>query len=178
MRVVYQASFVGYFPADNPRYSCIVVVNAPSNDLYYAAQVAGPIFKEIADKVYSSRLEMHRELGPEQADSSDIIPPSVPGYQPDLKTVYAALGISPSLSDSSAEWVVPLRQKKGVVLSKRRFHEALVPNVTGMSLKDAIYILENAGLHVKIAGRGYVRHQSVSPGTRIIKGMEIKIQLS
>lgn len=52
----YQASFVGYFPADNPLYTCIVVINSPSNGVYYGAAVAGPVFKEIAEKVYSSSL--------------------------------------------------------------------------------------------------------------------------
>ena len=63
----YQASFVGFFPAENPKYSCIVVVNAPSNDVYYGNLVAGPIFKEIADKVYASTLEIHHNLADDTA---------------------------------------------------------------------------------------------------------------
>ena len=55
-RISYQASFCGYFPADNPIYSCIVVVNAPSNGVYYGNLVAGTVFKEIADKVYATRF--------------------------------------------------------------------------------------------------------------------------
>jgi len=60
--VSYQASFVGYFPADKPKYSCIVVINAPSKDVYYGNQVAGPVFKEIADKVYASSIDIQEEL--------------------------------------------------------------------------------------------------------------------
>ena len=61
-KISYQASFAGYFPADNPKYSCIVVVNAPSRNVYYGNLVAGPVFKEIADKVYATNFEMHESL--------------------------------------------------------------------------------------------------------------------
>ncbi|UCG28286.1 MAG: penicillin-binding protein 2, partial [Bacteroidales bacterium] len=60
-KISYQASFVGFFPSDNPRYSCIVVVNSPSNSVYYGNLVAGPVFKEIADKVYATKLFLHKE---------------------------------------------------------------------------------------------------------------------
>ena len=71
-KVRYQASFVGYFPADNPKYSCIVVVYAPNGGLYYAAQVAGPIFKEIADKVFAGSIELHKELRLEENLAQNI----------------------------------------------------------------------------------------------------------
>ncbi|MFM9027692.1 MAG: peptidoglycan D,D-transpeptidase FtsI family protein [Bacteroidota bacterium] len=66
--ISYQASFVGYFPADQPKYSCIVVVYAPSNKDYYGGAVAAPIFKDIADKVYSTHLDLHS--APMQKDTS------------------------------------------------------------------------------------------------------------
>ena len=70
----YQASFVGYFPADKPQYSCIVVVNAPNRNSYYASHVAGPIFKEIADKVYSTSIEIHEDLKSEKTDKYTKLP--------------------------------------------------------------------------------------------------------
>lgn len=175
--ISYQASFVGYFPADNPKYSCIVVVNAPSNDVYYAAQVAGPIFKEIADKVYSSKLEIHKELEPQIEDSADLIPRGLAGYQYDIKRIYTKLGQAVETEESASEWVFPFVNKKSVTLKSRRLVEGIVPNVTGMALKDALYLLENAGLRVKVAGKGFITHQSVTPGTKVLKGMNIMLQL-
>ena len=58
----YQASFVGYFPADKPLYTCIVIINSPSNGIYYGGAVAGPVFKEIAEKVYSTSVDFHQEI--------------------------------------------------------------------------------------------------------------------
>lgn len=70
----HQASFVGYFPAEDPKYSCIVVVNAPSRNVYYGNLVAGPIFKEVADKVYANSLEIHKPLSPQKFYASSRIP--------------------------------------------------------------------------------------------------------
>ena len=80
----YQASFVGYFPAENPQYSCIVVVSAPSNHIYYGNLVAGPVFKEIADKVFAKRFDLHKNE-PEIIDIlSTRIPVSKNGHQQSL----------------------------------------------------------------------------------------------
>jgi cell division protein FtsI (penicillin-binding protein 3) len=176
-RVTYQASFVGYFPADNPKYSCIVVVNAPSNDVYYAAQVAGPIFKEIADKVYSSRLDIHRELELNASDSLHLPPYAFAGSLTDLRKVFTGLGYKPLVLNENAQWVSPSARKKSLALNERKVVEGIIPNVVGMGARDALYMLEDAGLHVRISGRGPVRKQSLPAGTRIIKGMEITLQL-
>lgn len=142
-RISYQASFVGYFPADDPLYSCIVVVNAPSNWVYYGNVVSGPVFKEIADKVYAGNFyrDLHA-LNPEKEDK------------------------------------VTLREAADIIdTDDLTLLEGVMPNVVGMGLRDAIYMLENSGLRVNYSGRGKVSKQSPQPGVRIKRGATVAIEL-
>lgn len=163
----YQASFCGYFPSDNPRYSCIVVIYAPSNKSYYAASVACPVFKEIADKVYALDTEMHKPLEA-RPDSILLAGPNLkPGRSAPAARVAGMLGFS---SPSNAhEWTGEYAQKQT--------KQGQVPDVAGMGLRDAIYLLEKHGLQVKPLGRGAVRRQSIKPGTPVQKGSLITIEL-
>ena len=176
--VSHQASFVGYFPADNPEYSCIVVINAPSRNVYYGNLVAGPIFKEVADKVYANSLEMHKELQAQKIRANSAIPYSKHGNKSDAEKVFAQLDIPVQSQAQDADWVVTSTQKDAVSIAPRIVRENLVPNVVGMGLRDAIYLLENQGLRVKINGSGMVKTQSLEAGARIIEGQEIQIDLS
>lgn len=176
--VSHQASFVGYFPADKPQYSCIVVINAPSRNVYYGNLVAGPIFKEVADKVYANSLEMHEELDQQKFYASSAIPYSKHGYKDNVESVFKQLGIPVTSSARDEEWVVTSTQAKGVQLAPRLVRDNLVPNVVGMGLRDAIYLLENQGLRVKVTGAGMVKFQSLTAGERIQKGQQIQIELS
>jgi cell division protein FtsI (penicillin-binding protein 3) len=177
-KVSHQASFVGYFPADNPQYSCIVVVNAPSQNVYYGNLVAGPIFKEVADKVYANSLKMHKELSLQKFYASSAIPYSKHGYKYDAQKVFAALNIPLHSKAPDADWIVTSTQDTSVTIAPRIITDNLVPNVMGMGLRDAIYLLENHGLRVKIQGSGMVKHQSLQAGSRVINGQLIQIQLS
>lgn len=175
--MTYQASFVGYFPADKPKYSCIVVVYAPSNDVYYGGAVAAPIFKEIADKVYSNHLDMNES--PIQTDSIvKTIPIAKAGQQKDLNKVLAKLNLTSESSDPDAYWVSVDARSAQLKTNERKTISGLVPNVVGMGLRDALYILENAGLNVRINGKGWVTRQSIQAGSRIRKGQQILIELS
>ncbi len=142
-RISYQASFVGYFPADDPLYSCIVVVNAPSNWVYYGNVVSGPVFKEIADKVYATSFYRDlRALNPENEDK------------------------------------VKFREAADIVSKDDlTWSEGLMPNVVGMGLRDAMFMLENSGLRVNYSGRGKVTRQSPQPGVRIKRGATVAIEL-
>lgn len=162
----YQASFVGYFPADNPKYSCIVVISAPSKGVYYANIVAGPVFKEIADKIYATRLEMHKELNGGKIISKNCLP-FTNGYNKDILTISQLLDIAPT-NNLKKEWVSK-NSSRG---------ENKVPDVIGMGVKDALYLLENAGLNVRINGRGKVVKQSINAESKIEKGNLIIIDLS
>lgn len=176
--IAHQASFVGYFPADAPKYSCIVVVNSPSNSVYYGNMVAGPIFTEIADKIYSNRIELQQDN--QLADRIDPrVPVSMSGHAAETRTAFAGLGI-PINDQADGEFLQTLAADSVVVLSTRGIpidHIDMVPNVLGMGLKDAIYILENRGYRVRLQGSGMVKKQSLPPGSRARQGSTIMIEL-
>ncbi|HUS85799.1 MAG TPA: penicillin-binding protein [Bacteroidales bacterium] len=170
-KVSYKASFCGYFPADNPVYSAIVVVNAPSSLIYYGNLVAGPVFKEIADKVYANHFFRTN-------DGSDIedAPKTLNGYIEDTRNVLTELGVV-SVSSSDNVWVRPDYGNDTIRLNELTIIDNLVPDVTGMGLRDALFLLENSGLKVITSGRGRVVRQSIMPGTRIVHGTTINIEL-
>lgn len=173
---VYLASFVGYFPAEKPKYSCIVVVNSPSNDVYYGNLVAGPVFKEIADKVYSTNLKLHE---PMKIPAMIADPPLCKNtLKEDLVTVLNTLNINGIKDNCKESWVKTFLQDSTIYLTDNRVSTNTVPSVKGMCLKDALFILENKGLIVKVSGRGKVVKQSPPEGTYYRKGNEILIELS
>ena len=171
---VYQASFCGYFPAENPAYSMIVVINSPSTNGYYGNVVAGSIFKEVADKVYSLSLQMHDAINQQLAGNN--IPVIAKTNAADAQDICKFLGIKTTGAHSG--WVSVIGNDNGVALIDEDMQNGTVPNVTGMTLKDALYLLESMGLKVEVVGKGYVTQQSVEPGTKIEKGNRITIQLS
>ena len=171
----YQASFVGYFPAENPKYTCIVVINTASTEFYYGNVVAGPIFKEISDKVYSTQLEMHEEI---PSDSSIVtIPKALVASRKDLHSIYSHLNIPTHTTNADAEWALASTKKDTVTLHAHEYNEGFVPRVVGMGIADALFLLENAGLKVRVSGIGRIRKQSILPGTRVVNGQEIMIEL-
>ena len=175
--VQYQASFVGYFPADQPRYSCIVVVNAPSNSVYYGNLVAGPVFKEISDKVYATTLEIQNtEVLVENRNLH--VPYSKNGEKEDIKFVLENMDIEIFENGQLSSWIKTTSSDSLVAFSNLTIKESLVPNVVHMGLKDAVYLLENAGLKVVVRGFGSIKSQSLSPGSRIKPGNKIVLQMS
>lgn len=173
----YQASFVGYFPADNPKYSCIVVIWGPDKKMgFYGNQVAGPVFKTVADKVYASSYNMHQRSF-EKKEKMDM-PISSNGNKVDLNNIYSELNINISNPKFNSDWVITSRGKDEIKYLRRNFKSSKVPNVKGMGLKDALYILENKGFKVHIRGLGVVVKQSLKVGTPYKIGATIKIVLS
>lgn len=175
---LYQASFVGYFPVDKPKYSCIVVVNSPSNSVYYGNVVAGPVFKEIADKVYATSLQMHEEFMLAENERFYDPPYSKSGDLNELKQVMDFVNYKLEPNGEVKNWVRTTRQDSSILVSDYTVIENLVPNVKGMAAKDAVYLLENAGLDVVVRGRGSVRSQSLEPGARIYNGQKIVLEMS
>ena len=175
--MTYQASFVGYFPADNPKYSCMVVVYAPSNDVYFGGAVAAPVFKEISDKVYSNNMEMHDTI-PVKDSLIESLPVAKSGSQKELKKVLAQLDVPVTSGNTDASMVSAGIADNSVRLSERKMNSGAVPNVIGMGAKDALNLLENAGLRVRLSGKGMVTKQSIEAGTKIQRGQQITIELS
>ncbi len=175
-RVSYQASFVGYFPAENPLYSCIVVVSAPSNGVYYGNLVAGTVFKEISDKVYATRF--FRDYKPAEEDKAKIKAPEAGnGYRADINEILKELDVN-YMKGASEDWVVTRESGDTIRLAAIKMQKGLVPDVRGMSLRDAVYILENQGLKVRSNGRGRVLRQSPEHGARYYEGTVVSLEMN
>jgi len=175
--ISYQASFVGYFPVSGPKYSCIVVINAPSKNVYYGNQVAGPVFLEIANKVYATSLQLQPAVN-EDNNKLVEIPFSKNGYSKETAKALRELGIKTVISDNVKDWVTTQRDGERVVLGNKKIIENLMPDLVSMGLKDALYIIENMGLQVQVRGRGSVRYQSIAPGSRISRGQTVVLEMS
>lgn len=173
----YYTSFAGYFPADDPKYSAIVVIDDPKGWNAYASYISAPVFKEIADMIYSQDLDAHEEFESKLLAEEGTFPLIRAGYYDELKLLLNDFGISNHLEEEDVEWVRTKVDNNAITWKRNHSEAALVPNVQGMTLKDALYLLENKGLVVSITGTGRVRKQSVSPGVRISKGKRITIQL-
>ncbi|KPK84373.1 MAG: hypothetical protein AMS27_10150, partial [Bacteroides sp. SM23_62_1] len=176
-QVSYQASFVGYFPAENPRYSCIVVVNSPSSIVYYGNLVAGPVFREIANKVYATSLDMQEALNHDKKELAEI-PYSKNGDRNELNIALEYLDIPSTPSAVESNWVATTSKEDHIGINDLRFSRGLVPNVREMGLKDAIYLLESKGLIVDVRGKGKVLEQSIQPGSVVRKGDRIVLTMS
>ena len=172
----YNATFVGYFPASDPQYSCIVVIHKPKHG-YYGASAAAPVFKEIADEVYATSLAMN--MGTGIPDSISSVPVAWrASWYPDLKTIYKTLGIHQKDYLSKEKWAETRGVNDTAVFQAYDFSKGLIPNLRGMKAKDAVYLLENMGLKVRVMGRGAVISQSLRPGSGFHKGQTIKIFLT
>jgi cell division protein FtsI (penicillin-binding protein 3) len=171
----YQASFCGYFPADNPKYSLIVVVNNPRKGTYYAALVAGPVFREIADRVYASDVNMYDALKDQKFAGNLKMPESKTGEKKATQNVYKAFGIK-ALFAANSDYVM-VDTNNGIANKDVKLIEGSVPDVSGMGLKDALYVLGNSGLKSLVRGSGRVVRQSLLAGTRVTKGEPIILEL-
>lgn len=170
----YQASFVGYFPADDPIYSCIVVVTGPTKDIY-GAVVSGSVFNAIANKVYASAWQYHKPVNVGKPKKK-VLPVSKDGYSSDLIKCYKILGIPYGRSEDS-EWVFTRTKETKVELEKRYAGKTTVPNVVGMTAKDAIYLIERSGMRASISGHGKVVTQSLRAGDPAVRGKRMTITL-
>lgn len=175
----FNASFAGYFPSDNPKYSMIVVLFNPRNHGYYGGSVAGPVFKNVADKIFALKLDLkseyYREIRSDKPDVAYSKPRFSVGNRQDFEKILKHSKV-PTKKETKANWVILNPYDDRLSLQKRAIKKSAIPDVVGMGIRDAIYILENIGLKVKFEGSGKVRHQSLSPGTRN-EGQEIFIQL-
>ncbi|TAH24937.1 MAG: PASTA domain-containing protein [Cytophagales bacterium] len=174
----YYTSFVGYFPADRPKYSCIVVIDNPKGFQQYGADVAAPVFKEISDKLYAQDLDLHTAIDFKKFKANQEIFPLVKsGNQEDLKYLCNELSVSNHKTRSDEEWVIASLKNNSIFWKGKKMTQGLVPDVHGMNLKDALYLLENSGLKVGFSGKGRVAYQSFLAGSRILKGAKILIEL-
>ena len=173
----YTATFVGYFPADEPKYSCIIVVSNPRGKKYYGSSVSGPVFKEIAEKIYATRLGVVDETGEYQADCNSFVGSSMV-YFNDFLDYCNTENISFVDNVQDNEWVSVNQANDELFVNSVEFEDNVVPDVKGMSVTDAVYLLESMGWKVKFEGYGKVKSQSVKPNSELRKGSVINLVLS
>ena len=173
----YNASFVGYFPADNPKYSCMVVINNPSAGRYYGSSVAAPAFREISDKIYATYLAL--EVGKDILKNGvEIKQPSTVYWHDDIKTIYEYLDIKTEDYVHEEDWATSKIDNGIASIDAAIINKNFVPDVRSLKARDAVYMLENMGMQVSLFGKGTVKSQSVKPGTELRKGRKIKLMLS
>jgi cell division protein FtsI (penicillin-binding protein 3) len=171
----YQASFCGYFPAENPLFSCIVVIYKPKVKIH-GASVSGTVFAAVANKVYASNLQFHDAVN-EDAKRASESPEIKAGYKSDISRSLTELGYGYQIG-RKGEWVNSSKSSSEIQLSDRKIKENVMPNVKGMTARDAVFLLEDMGYVVDINGFGKVIYQSVRAGEEIEKGRLIQITLS
>jgi len=179
---IYQSSFAGYFPADHPRYTCIVVIrNKPHAKKYLGALVAGPVFREVADKLMSvdalspdpNQLASYTALL-----NKDTTAYYYAGSTDEIKYVLNNLQIGYMDSSGNKKWAGIYREKGQPVVRAKNEESKQVPDVKGMGLKDALFLLESRDIHVATRGTGKVRQQSIPPGTIVSKNQNLTLDLN
>ena len=171
----YQTSFVGFFPAEKPKYSCIVVVNNPKENGFYGGNVSAPVFKEISDKIYASDISIHNQIPTDNLVND--YPFMSQGKTYETQKILDHLSLEYSSTES--DWMVQSYMKNQIKLDTRSiekdFENGIMPNLFGMNLMDAVFLLENIGLDVNFEGRGHIVNQSIKKGNRISNYKEIKL---
>ena len=172
----YNTTFVGYFPAEQPKYTCIVVVSRARGQFWAAGSVSAPGFREIAEKVYAMRLGVEENLQDETADKESM---ALPVMHHDQAIAYLD-GLNENYTDYAlqGEWVTIDRQNgNNLQMKNASFAPNRVPDVTGMNITDAVYLLENMGLKVSFSGQGTVNQQSLHAGDTLQPGKIIQLNL-
>jgi cell division protein FtsI (penicillin-binding protein 3) len=176
---IYQSAFMGYFPANNPEYSIgIVIQNSSTSKHVYGASVSGPVFKEVADRLFAN-IVSKKNFDPNSVPQNDDLYKFY-GMKKDVNKMLDIFKYTTTDSASSGLWRTTVLQKDDAKLMADNISTSAhkVPDVTGMGLKDAVYLLENMGLKVSASGRGKVIYQSLAQNANFNKGEAIKIQLN
>ena len=172
----YQAWFAGYFPADNPKYSCVVVVNQPQGYNYYGGTVAGPVFKEIAEGVVGYDRSLKMEVA--QINSDEVVnPPLTSGMANQTRPIYKELGMRVRIPSKNPDWIQVKRNEEKIEIVPGTVERGLVPNLRGMGVADAVFLVEKSGLRTSIQGVGKVVRQSPAAGARLKPGQTVVLVL-
>ena len=177
----HQLTFCGYFPADNPKYSMIVVVWYPNTQKYYpsAGGISGEVFKNVVERIYAqSPLTRTYLTDITRSTDEQFYPASKDGNYKDLSFLLDKLGLKYRTDKKmTSGWCRSYSSKTGIDLANQNVRDGIVPNVVGMGAKDAVFLMENRGLKVKLSGVGTVYSQSIPPGGAAIKGNLVVLNL-
>lgn len=177
-RRMYNTTFVGYFPADKPKYSCIVVVSRARGPFWAAGGVSAPGFREIAERVYALRLGIQEDESTQQAPIENEDKPAIVNHG---QTLAYLDGISADYTDYAlnGNWVTIEQDSDGT----RKIHNAeinpyIVPDVVGMNVSDAVYLLESMGISTRFSGQGTVVEQSLHAGDTLKQNSVMNLKLA
>ena len=170
----FQASFAGFFPANNPQYTIVVVINNPKSGRYSGSQIAAPIFKNISDRIYSTHIKVQPAL---QTASLPQVPGILKGDLDKTKWVLNEIGISSQLLQDSTtknghpnltgRYIDPTKEAHSVKLKPLRIQENTLPDLRGMGLRDALKLLSDLGIKASYSGYGRVSEQAPAPNTKL-----------
>lgn len=171
----YRASFGGFFPADKPRFTLYVMVDEPDGGVSSGGSVAAPIFRDIAEQVY--RMDQQLARPPQRPDGKPVEKPTVKGvYAQSAQVIFGELGI-PRSEQPEAEWLTGSSNGHQVNFDNLHPEPDRIPDLRGMTGRDALRLLESLGLDVTIQGTGRVRRQSLLPGYRYSPDSKITLFL-
>ena len=167
-------SFCGYYPSDNPQYTCLVAIKTGFNPVS-GGSTAGPVFLKIAEQIYAKHITTNIKLA---VDTVNLHMPMVkPGNVNAAQNVLKMLGIKFSRNNIASIWGRSVTDEKGVAIEEEKNDLNTVPKLEGMGARDAVYALQLRGMKVRIQGCGQVIEQDISPGTKVKKGQTVNIRL-
>ncbi len=176
---VYMATMVGYFPADEPKYSCIVAIwtrLGAGSSVIYGSSLAGPVFKAVADRVYVTHHEWQKPVSDTLPRITE--PPRVKGGpMTAVREVTGGLDIKLRDDARRRDWVATRADSVSVHASTLETAKGTVPSVIGMGLSDALYAIESRGLRVDFSGKGRVTAQFPSAGETVRPGATVTLTL-
>ena len=172
----YQATFAGYIPANNPKYTIVVVLYSPlmSGD-FYGGTFAAPVFKEVAEKLYTTDVNWNTPVT--RNNDTLLLPAAKHAETQQIKAIATKLSLPFESNTKTNEWVAVAKKDSKLTTEKINIEENKVPLVINMGLRNATCLLESAGLKVKFSGRGKVKTQSINAGAAINKGETIFLEL-
>ena len=177
---IYQSAFMGFFPADNPKYSIAVVIqNGSESKLAYGGVVSGPVFREVADKIYAEKIGSESLSKLQNINDSSAY--KFYGFKADLNKILSTFNYASTDSSDGSAWKSAILERDHAALETAKnitSFQNKIPDVTGLGLKDAVYLLENMGLKVDAKGKGKVIYQSLAQNTDFHKGQSINLQLN
>lgn len=171
----YYVSFCGYFPAESPKYTVFVGIRRPHGSPS-GGLMSGAVFKNIAEELYARNMKM-----PIDSCRNDSVPVKLPlvknGLFTDIRKVLSTLNIQFSQAMGGGSWVRSDTSERNIEIRSMATPKGTIPDVKGMGARDAVYLLENTGVKVKLSGSGKVVSQSLTPGSRAIRGSYVSLQL-
>jgi cell division protein FtsI (penicillin-binding protein 3) len=176
---IFQSSFAGYFPADNPQYTILVIIKNKAHAAnYYGASVAGPVWKEISDRLYSTYIQNKLNILPAfNVKDSQLFNYSISKMS--LHQIAKTLAIPyKDSTNASADWVKVNGFGTNMIGRQQVISDSTMPDISGLKLQDALWLCEKRGLLVSCIGKGKVVKQSIAQGAYISKGQQIQIELN